>query len=70
MSGLLAAKKLAGTNYDVLLIEREDSLGGILKNTKKIETINDQNPSEWLEKTERLIENSNNIKILKNTLKL
>ncbi len=68
LSGLLAAKKLAGTNYDVLLIEREDSLGGILKNTKKIETINDQNPSEWIEKTERLIENSNNIKILKNTL--
>ena len=38
-SGLLAAKKLAGTNYDVLLIEREDSLGGILKNTKKIGVI-------------------------------
>ena len=67
-SGLLAAKKLAGTNYDVLLIEREDSLGGILKNTKKIESINDQNPSDWIEKTERLIENSSNIKILKNTL--
>ena len=51
-----------------MLIEREDSLGGILKNTKKIGSINDQNPSEWIEKTERLIENSSNIKILKNTL--
>ena len=68
LSGLLAAKKLAGTNHNVLLIEREDSLGGILKNTKKIESINDQNPSDWIEKTERLIENSSNIKILKNTL--
>ena len=68
LSGLLAAKKLAGTNHDVLLIEREDSLGGILKNSKKIESINDQNPIEWLRKTERLIENSSNIKVLKNTL--
>ncbi len=67
-SGLLAAKKLAATNYDVLLIEREDSLGGILKNAKKIESINDQDPSDWIEKTERLIQNSSNIKILKNTL--
>ena len=62
MSGLLAAKKLAGTNHDVLLIEREDSLGGILKNSKKIKSINDQNPIEWVRKTERLIENSSNIK--------
>jgi len=68
LSGLLAAKKLAATNHDVLLIEREDSLGGILKNTKKIELINDQNPVDWTEKTERLIKNSRNIKILKNTL--
>jgi len=68
LSGLLAAKKLAGTKHDVLLIEREDSLGGILKNSIKIGKINDQDPSEWVAKTERLIENSSNIKILKNTL--
>ena len=68
LAGLLAAKKLAGTKYDVLLIERESSLGGILKNSKKIKFINDQSPNDWVKKTQRLIENSNNIKILKNTL--
>ena len=67
-AGLLAAKKLAGTKYDVLLIEKENELGGILKNTKKIKLINDQNPNDWINKTERLIENSSNIKVLKNTL--
>ena len=68
LSGLLAARKFAGTNYDVLLVEREDAFGGILKNANKIKSINDQPADEWLEKTERLIRNSNNIKILKNTL--
>ena len=68
LSGLLAARKFAGTNYDVLLVEREDALGGVLKNADKIKFINDQPADEWLEKTERLIRNSNNIKILKNTL--
>ena len=68
LAGLLAAKKLAGTKYDVLLIERESSLGGILKNSKKVKFINDQSPNDWVKKTERLIENSNNIKVLKNTL--
>ena len=68
LSGLLAARKFAGTNYDVLLVEREDALGGVLKNADKIKSINDQPADEWLEKTERLIRNSNNIKILKNTL--
>ncbi len=68
LAGLLAAKKLAGTKYDVLLIERESSLGGIMKNSKKIKFINDQSPNDWVKKTQRLIENSNNIKILKNTL--
>ena len=67
LSGLLTAKKLAGTDYDVLLIERDDCLGGILKNTKKIRLINDQEPTDWIKKTERLIKNSNNIKLLKNT---
>ena len=42
LSGLLAAKKLAGTNKDVLLIERENELGGILKNSNKVKSINDQ----------------------------
>ncbi len=68
LAGLLAAKKLAGTKYDVLLIERESDLGGILKNSKKIKFINDQNPNDWIQKTKRLIENSNNIKVLRNTL--
>ena len=68
LAGLLAAKKLAGTKYDVLFIERESSLGGILKNSKKIKFINDQIPNDWVKKTQRLIENSNNIKILRNTL--
>ncbi len=67
LSGLLAAKKLAGTNKDVLLIERENELGGILKNSNKVKSINDQEALEWLEKTERLLKNSANIKILKNT---
>ena len=68
LSGLLAAKKLAGTNYDVLLIERDNVLGGMLNNTKKIKSINDQSTKDWVEKTERLIKNSSNIKVLKNTL--
>ena len=68
LSGLLAAKKLAGTQYDVLLVERENILGGVLKNTKKIKSINDQDSSDWIEKTQRLLEYSNNIKILKNTM--
>ena len=55
LSGLLAARKFAGTNYDVLLVEREDAFGGILKNANKIKSINDQSADEWLEKTERLI---------------
>ena len=33
LSGLLAAKKLAGTDKDVLLIEKENELGGILNNS-------------------------------------
>jgi len=67
LSGLLAAKKLAGTEYDVLLIERDNLLGGTLRNTKKIKSIDDQKPANWIEKTEWLIKNSKNIKILKNT---
>ena len=50
-----------------MLIERENELGGILKNSNKVKSINDQKTSEWLEKTERLLKNSTNIKVLKNT---
>ncbi len=67
LSGLLAAKKLAGTDHDVLLIERDNLLGGVLRNTKKIKSIDDQKPANWIEKTDWLIRNSKNIKILKNT---
>tara|TARA_Y100000590_G_scaffold238899_1_gene268715 strand:- start:2334 stop:5288 length:2955 start_codon:yes stop_codon:yes gene_type:complete len=68
LSGLLAAKKLAGTGHDVLLIEQDNLLGGILRNSKKFKSVNDQRPSNWIEKTEWLIKNSKNIKILKNTI--
>ncbi len=67
LAGLLAAKKLAGTDQDVLLIERENLLGGNLINTKKIKSVDDQKPGDWIEKTEWLIKNSKNIKVLKNT---
>ena len=67
LAGLLAAKKLAGTDHDVLLIERDSALGGNLRNTKKIKSIGDQKPVNWIEKTEWLIKNSKNIKVLKNT---
>ena len=67
LAGLLAAKKLAGTNYDVLLVERDADLGGILKNSKKIKLIDGQKPNDWIEKTEWLLKSANNIKILKNT---
>ena len=67
LSGLLAAKKLAGTKHDVLLIERDNLLGGILRNTKKLKSIDNQRLVTWIEKTEWLIKNSENIKILKNT---
>ncbi len=39
LSGLLAAKKLVDTEHDVLLIEQDNFLGGILKNTKKIKSL-------------------------------
>tara|TARA_Y100001970_G_scaffold51574_1_gene65223 strand:+ start:2842 stop:5796 length:2955 start_codon:yes stop_codon:yes gene_type:complete len=67
LAGLLAAKKLAGTDQDVLLIERDNSLGGILKNSNKIKSIDDQKSANWVEKTEWLLKSANNIKILKNT---
>ena len=68
LSGLIAARKLINTNHDVLLIEQDSFLGGILKNTNKIKKINGQEINIWLKETEKLLENSKNIKILKNTL--
>tara|TARA_B100000686_G_scaffold9382_2_gene9412 strand:+ start:1112 stop:4105 length:2994 start_codon:yes stop_codon:yes gene_type:complete len=67
-NGLIAAKKLIDTKYDVLLIEQDSFLGGVLNNSKKIKNINDQKTSEWLKDTERLINQSKNIKVLKDTL--
>ena len=46
LSGLLAAKKLAGTQYDVLLVERENILGGVLKNTKNVTFTHGIKPSK------------------------
>ena len=67
LAGLMAAKKLAGTDHDVLMIEKDNNLGGILRNSKKINKIDGQNPHDWIEKTEWLLNNSKNIKILKNS---
>ena len=68
LSGLMAAKKFIDTEYDVLLIEQDSFLGGILKNTKKIKKINNQDSDAWLKETSEMIKNSKNIKVLKDTL--
>ena len=68
LSGLITARKLINTQYDVLLLEQDSFLGGILKNSKKIEKINNKEPNEWINETEKLIKDSKNIKILKNSL--
>ena len=68
LSGLLAAKKLIDTDYNVLLIERDSYFGGILKDSNKIKSIENLNTHEWLKQTEQLISKSKNIKFLKNTL--
>ena len=67
LAGLLAAKKLAATNNDVLLIERDNNLGGILRNSNKIKSIGGQSINGWIEQTEWLLKSSKNIKILKNS---
>ncbi len=67
-SGLIAARKLIDTDYDVLLVEQDSFLGGILKNSNKVNTIDGLNVSDWIIETEKLISESKNIKILKNTL--
>ena len=68
LSGLAAAKKFINTKYKVLLIEQDCYLGGILKNSNKVKTINGLTPQEWISETEELILNSKNITTLKNTL--
>ena len=65
---MLAAVSLINTNYDVLLIESDNQLGGILNNSSKINEINGKRSQEWIKETIENIENSKNIKILKNTL--
>ncbi len=68
LNGLIAAKKLIDTEYDVLLVEQDSFLGGVLNNSRKITSIDDQEAIDWLKKTENSIIKSKNIKILKNTL--
>ena len=68
LSGLMAARKLLDTEYDVLLLEQDSFLGGVLKNSNKVKKINDQETDKWIKETERLIKTSTNIKILKNSL--
>ncbi len=68
LSGLIAARKLVDTDHDVLLVEQDSFLGGILKNSNKVDTIDGLKVSDWIVKTEKLISESKNIKILKNTL--
>ena len=43
-------------------------MGGVLKNSNKVKTVNDLTPQEWISETEELILSSKNITILKNTL--
>ena len=68
LNGLLAAKSLINTSYDILLIEFDDHLGGILNNSNKVESIDGQSPKEWVKETVESIELSKNIKILRNSL--
>ncbi len=68
LSGLIAARKLLNTDYEVLLVEQDSFLGGILKNSNKVDQINDTQTIDWIDETENLIKKSKNIKILKNTL--
>ena len=68
LNGLIAAKSYIDTKYSVLLIDFDDQLGGILNNSNKVLSVNNQTPMDWISETVKEIENSKNIKILKNTL--
>ncbi len=68
LSGLIAARKLVDTQYDVLILEQDSFLGGVLKNSNKVKKINNKETKEWIKETEKLIQASKNIKVLKNSL--
>ncbi len=68
LSGLIAARKLIDTEHDVLFLEQDSFLGGVLKNSNKVEKINGQETNKWIKESEKLIKASKNIKILKNSL--
>ena len=68
LSGLITAKKFIDTEHEVLLVEQDSFLGGILKNSNKVKLIDGKPANEWVDETEQLIFKSKNIKILKNTL--
>ena len=68
LTGLMAARKLINTDHEVLLVEQDSFLGGVLKNSNKVSKINGKKAFDWINETEQLILNSKNIKILKNTL--
>ena len=68
LNGLLAAKSLVNSNYDVLLIEFDSHLGGIINNSNKIHSIDGLSPRDWVKETVEIIKSSKNIKILKDTL--
>ena len=68
LTGLMAARKLLNTEHEVLLVEQDSFLGGIIKNSNKVSKINGKEASDWIDETEQLILKSKNIKILKNTL--
>ena len=65
MTGLIAARKLINTEHEVLLVEYDGFLGGVLKNSNKVDKINGKKVFDWVNETEKLIANSKNIKILK-----
>ena len=68
LNGLIAAKSLINTKFSVLLIDFDDQLGGILNNSNKVQSVNNQTPKDWISETVKEIENSKNIKLLRNTL--
>tara|TARA_B100000579_G_scaffold167320_1_gene136048 strand:- start:1613 stop:4591 length:2979 start_codon:yes stop_codon:yes gene_type:complete len=68
LNGLLAAKSLINSDHDILLIDFDTHLGGIINNSNKISSIDNQSPLEWVKETVEAIEKSKNIKILRNTL--
>ena len=68
LTGLMAARKLINTDHEVLVVEQDSFLGGVLKNSNKVSKINGKKAFDWINETEQLILNSKNIKILRNTL--